>query len=170
MDVEMAIKTAIEYENKVRDVYANAVKQAENNIAKRVFQRLAEEEQGHVEYLEYRLSEWQNTGKISLEKLKTTIPNKNAIKDGVKKLEDNMRESDRFGEVQMLTKALSVEIETSNFYKEMVNQLEDEPQKMFQRFIEIENGHLAIVQAEIDSVTGMGFWFDFQEFNLEAEG
>lgn len=70
----------------------------------------------------------------------------------------------------MLNKALDVEIETSSFYKEMVDRLEDEPQKMFKRFLEIEEGHLALVQAEIDSITGTGFWFDFQEFNLEAEG
>ena len=38
----------------------------------------------------------------------------------------------------------------------------------FGRFLEIEQGHQAIVRAEIDALTGMGFWFDFQEFDLEA--
>ncbi len=33
----------------------------------------------------------------------------------------------------------------------------------------IEDGHLAIVQAQLDSVQGMGFWFDIAEFRLEAE-
>jgi hypothetical protein len=32
----------------------------------------------------------------------------------------------------------------------------------------IEDGHVAIVQAELDSVTQMGFWFDYREFDLEA--
>jgi peptide deformylase len=40
---------------------------------------------------------------------------------------------------------------------------------MFARFLEIEEGHARIVQAEIDTLTGMGFWFDVQEFRLEAE-
>ena len=35
-------------------------------------------------------------------------------------------------------------------------------------FLGIEQGHQAIVQAEIDALSGLGFWFDFQEFNLEA--
>jgi hypothetical protein len=39
---------------------------------------------------------------------------------------------------------------------------------LFQRFVEIEQGHLAIVQAEIDSVSGLGFWFDMREFDLET--
>ena len=34
--------------------------------------------------------------------------------------------------------------------------------------LEIEEGHVAIVQAELDSLQGMGFWFDMQEFNLEG--
>jgi len=37
-----------------------------------------------------------------------------------------------------------------------------------QRFVEIEEGHRAIVQAEIDCVSGLGFWFDTAEFKLEA--
>jgi len=170
MEVEKAIKTAIDYESKVRDVYADAAKKTQSEIAKRVFQKLANEEQGHIDYLKSRLTEWRNTGLISCEKLRTIIPGKKAVEEGVKKLEDRMKEADRFGEVQMLNKALDVEIETSSFYKEMVDRLEDEPQKMFKRFLEIEEGHLALVQAEIDSITGTGFWFDFQEFNLEAEG
>jgi hypothetical protein len=39
---------------------------------------------------------------------------------------------------------------------------------MFQRFPEIEDGHNAIVQAELDSVQGLGYWFDVEEFKLEA--
>lgn len=39
---------------------------------------------------------------------------------------------------------------------------------MFRHFLEIEDGHTAIVQAEIDALEGNGFWFDFAEFDLEA--
>jgi hypothetical protein len=34
--------------------------------------------------------------------------------------------------------------------------------------VEIEEGHQAIVQAEIDSVSGMGVWFDTMELSLEG--
>ena len=170
MEVEKAIKTAIDYEMKVRDVYASAVANAKNETAKRVFKQLAKEEQRHIDYLESRLTEWKRTGKLKTKTLETTIPTKGAIEDGVKKLEGKMKEADKFGEAQMLTKALDVEIETSKFYQQMVDQLEAEPQRMFQRFLEIEEGHLAIVQAELDSLNGTGFWFDFREFSLESEG
>ena len=34
--------------------------------------------------------------------------------------------------------------------------------------LEIERGHLALVMAQIDELTGTGYWFDTQEFNLEG--
>jgi len=71
-------------------------------------------------------------------------------------------------EIQLLYNFLDTEVETSNFYRRMVNELEGESREMFARFLEIEEGLEAIVEAQIDSVTGMGFWFDLQEFNLEA--
>jgi hypothetical protein len=35
--------------------------------------------------------------------------------------------------------------------------------------LEIEEGHVSIVQAELDSVQGLGYWFDVPEFALESE-
>ena len=50
----------------------------------------------------------------------------------------------------------------------MVNELPREGRDFFSPFLTIEDGHVAIVQAELDSVTNSGFWFDYQEFDLEA--
>jgi len=64
MTIEEAIKTAIVYEKKVHATYAAAAKRAEDATAKKVFLTLAEEEQGHVTYLESRLMEWQKEGQL----------------------------------------------------------------------------------------------------------
>ena len=58
-------------------------------------------------------------------------------------------------------------METSGFYKKMVQQLGDEGREFFARFVEIEEGHLAIVEAELNAVQGSGFYFDMPEFDLE---
>ena len=66
-------------------------------------------------------------------------------------------------------RAEAAEHDTAAFYRRMVDTLQDAGAKsMFERFLEIEQGHAAIVAAEIDSVTGLGFWFDTREFDLEA--
>ena len=53
-------------------------------------------------------------------------------------------------------------------HKKMVAELPPEGQKLFEPFVEIEEGHLDIVQAEIDSLTGTGAWFHVLEVNLEG--
>jgi rubrerythrin len=133
-----------------------------------MFKLLASEEQQHVDYLKARLDEWQRTGKITVERLATSIPSDKAIKDQVGKLKTHVGEPVRGSELKQLQRAREVEMETSNFYKRMVEELSNEGQVMFARFVEIEEGHLALVQAEIDAVSGLGFWFDMAEFDLEA--
>jgi rubrerythrin len=61
-----------------------------------------------------------------------------------------------------------MEVKASNFFKEIVEKLPEEDKPLFQRFMEIEEGHEAIIKAELDGARGLGYWFDFQEFNLEA--
>ena len=170
MKVEEAIQTAIQYENRVRDVYYTAAKHMRNPSACRVLSVLADEEQHHVDYLEAQLSNWKDTGRLSMETLETVVPAKNRIKEGVSRLKEHMNVLDKESEIQALEQALKLEKETSDFYEQMVRELTDEAQRMFARFLEIENGHLAVVRAELDSVRNMGFWFDFREFNLEVEG
>jgi rubrerythrin len=68
----------------------------------------------------------------------------------------------------MLKKALHLEIEATNFFKRVVSELQADERHLFARFVEIEEGHEAIVQAEIDALSGLGYWFDYQEFKLEG--
>ena len=168
MTIEEALKTAIEYETRVWIVYVDALKQATNKIGRRVFGVLASEEQGHLKYLRNRLDEWEKTGSITVENLKTAIPSREAIDEEYKKLNAQMGESPQRSEITMLTNARNLEMETRNFYKKMVSELSGNGQQLFARFVEIEEGHLALVQAELDAVSGNGFWFDMPEFNLEA--
>ena len=72
-------------------------------------------------------------------------------------------------ELEMLKRALEVEKETSDFYRKLVDQMEGDAKKLFARFLEVEEGHLNLVQAEIDALQGMGVWFDCREFDLEGE-
>ena len=95
MTLEEAIQTALDYEEKVRDVYIHARADAINDIGKRVFKALAKEEQGHVDYLYQKLAELQNTGRVTAGKLDSVIPAPAAIKAGVEKLENRLASDDR---------------------------------------------------------------------------
>ena len=166
MTLEQAIKTAIDYEIKVRDAYLTSAGKITDQTGRRVFEVLGKEEQGHVDYLQAKLAEWQRTGRAKAGKLETVVPAKRVIEAGVRKLDAHLGARDYGTELEMLRKALALEQETSNFYRKMVTQMKQDGE-LFGRFLEIEEGHQAIVQAEIDYLTRSGTFFDFQEFNLE---
>lgn len=170
MTIEEAIKTAIVFEKQVHGAYADAAKRAKDPTAVKVFEVMAREELGHIAYLVSRLAEWQQTGHVVPEKLDTVLPSKEKVQAGVRKLKGTLQKkaAGATPELGFLQQALVMEDETSAFYQRMVAELPPEGQQLFARFLEIEAGHAAIVQAEIDSVTGMGFWFDVMEFNLEG--
>ena len=130
-------------------------------------QLLGDDEQHHVEYLLGRLDLWEKTGKFSDKKLISSIPSIETIQKEVEKIKSHMPQENRRGEIEILSKALKVEVETSNFYERMVNELSDEGQRMFARFLEIEENHIAAVQFELDYITKTGYWFDFKEFDME---
>ncbi len=170
MTIEEAIKTALEFEKKVHAQYEVEAKNASDATAKRIFATLAQEEQGHVAYLESRLAEWQKSGRLSPEQLRTVRPSAKRIRAGIGRTRAGVRKDvgSHDAELSSLYRALAAEDETSAFYLRMVRELPAEGQSLFSRFLEIEDGHAAIVQAEIDNVKSMGFWFDLKEFDLEA--
>ena len=168
MTVEEAIKTSIEYETRVRDVYVEAVNGVNSDEGKRLFQLMADEEQRHVEYLGVKLDQWSSDGTVTSDGLTTAIPSVAVIEQGVDTLREKVGGKPGTVELQFLGKALSVERETNDFYQRMVDELSGEAKGLFQRFLEIEDGHLALVQAQIDQATGSGYWFDVREFTLEG--
>jgi rubrerythrin len=169
MALEKAIKTAIEYEARVRNVYQNAADQVQDPTGKGLLEVLAIEEQEHLDFLKAQLKEWQQENKLKPARLKSAIPSKEKIAESVKKLQVSVSSPEKAKELEILKKALEVEQETSDFYESMVSKLDEVGRDLFEQFIDIEKGHLSIVEAEIDNLQGLGFWFDFREFDLEAE-
>ena len=172
MELDEAIKTAIEYEAGVHRTYQEAMQRTTDAKGKRFFEVLRDEEMGHLKYLRERLEEWTRDGKIQVAELDTAIPSHEAIDHGLQELREKLTPGAtgkglHMTELDLLRKALAVEADTSSFYKEMVRTLDGDGRRLFERFVEIEEGHQAIVQAEIDSVSGTGVWFDTKEFNLE---
>lgn len=168
MNVEEAIETALMFENRVVKVYEEAAKGTLDATGKRVFETLVLEEKGHVEYLRAKKAEFLASGHASPEGLSTVLPSRERIERGIRKPRELLSVEAKESEVQLLKRALDVEVEASRFYAAVVAELPPRDRGLFERFVQIEEGHKAIVQAEMDSVAGLGFWFDIQEFSLES--
>ena len=167
MEMEKAIQTAIDYETKIRDIYRDAAQSVHDPEGKRFFKMMGDDEQYHLNYLMERLRFWRKSGKLSAEKLISAVPSKEIIQKETDKIKAHMSTKDLSSVKVILSRALQAEVDTSNFYEKMVNEMTDEGQKMFSRFLEIEENHFAAVQAELDYITNTGYWFDFKEFDME---
>ena len=89
MNIEEAIKTSIEYEEKVTDVYNKYANKFESEIGAKIFRLLGKEEDDHVAYLKAKLAEWQKSGKVSIDEVKTVVPDAKVLKENVKKIKKN---------------------------------------------------------------------------------
>ena len=167
MKIEEAIKTAIEFEIRIRDVYLEALAAVDDDAGKRIFETLGKDEQRHIDYLEYKLDQFQKTGAIETERLESAIPDGDSIAKEADKIKTLVAKEFLGIKQQMLSKALKAEIETSAFYQKMVNELPPEARPLFERFLEIENNHVQAVQFELDYMGKTGYWFDFKEFDME---
>ena len=168
MNLEEAMVTALEYENKVRDHYAFAAEVCDDPKGKAFFETMTRDEQGHVEYLTAKLAEWRETGKLAVSVLETAIPSREWIEKGLKTLTDSAKSRDYTESMERLFTALKLENEVSAYYRGLVKTIGPDGEQMFKRFLEIEDGHTAIVQAEIDVLQRTGYFYDFMEFGMDG--
>ena len=171
MKLDEAIGVALEFERKVRDHYYREGRAIQDAAGRRAFETLATEEQGHVDYLERCLKEWLKTGRVGDVPMRSVLPKgPQWIAAARKKLEGRPgKRVAEANEVEALKIAVQYEKDADGFYRKLVSGLAENDRALFSKFIDIEDGHLDLVQAQLDSVLGTGFWFDVMEFRLEAE-
>jgi rubrerythrin len=166
VNLQEAIVVALEFEKKVRDHYLRGAAEIADPKGRRVFATLGKEEQGHVDYLDRCLAQWKKTGKVPDVPLGTILP------EGVRWIEQAkanlaVRKDGRVAtkaELAALETALQHEKESDAFYRKLVSDLPEKDQPLFDKFLRIEEGHLALVKAQLEAVQGRGFWFDVSEF------
>ena len=167
MKIEEAIQTAIAYEIKIRDIYLEAEAAVSDEVGQRIFATLGQDEQHHIDYLQHKLEQLRTTGNLETEYLDSAVPSREVVKQEAAKVKSLISRDFHGVRQQMLSKALKLEIETSDFYRKLVAELPVEGQQLFQRFLEIENNHIQAVQFELDYLGKTGYWFDFKEFDME---
>lgn len=168
MDSIQIFKTALEYEKKIRDLYLSAVAIIDDERGKRIFQTLADEEQSHVDFLEYSLETLQQEGSISVKQFTTSIPAIDDISKNIEEMKITIPEQ-MLGDVKrVLNSALKLEIETTDYYQEAFDQTEGDIKEVMGKFVRIEQRHTDVVRFELDYASNNGFWLDFPEISMEV--
>jgi len=166
VNLQEAIAVALEFEKEVRDHYLRGAEAIASPRGRRVFATLGKEEQRHVDYLEHCLALWKRTGKVPDVPLTSVLP-----KDAGWIAAEQKKLSEREGQgaaaksdLDALETALRYERETDAFYRRLVSDLPKGDRPLFDKFLGVEEGHLALVEAQLDALRGKGFWFDVSAF------
>lgn len=169
MDSIEIFTTALKYEEKIRDLYHSAANAIDDERGKSIFKALADDEQSHVDFLQYSLGQLRADDTIDTTRLQTAIPALDLIKPNIDKMKADIPEK-MLGDIKIaLDSALKMEKETSAYYRDACNKTEGPIKDILTKFLEIEERHVDLVQIEIDHAMHNGMWFDFMEMDLEAE-
>ena len=169
-EVLQAIETAIQIERDGLDFYTQAAAQTDDPKGKRMFQTLARDERAHLELFENARemlldrAEW-----LTPEQVETISP-KTVFRQPIFPTSQAVQAADvPARELAVLERGIQAEEDSIRFYTEQIELVDDPNAKaMYAYLVEQEEGHRMILQGEYDYLAGTGFWFDTQEFNLEA--
>jgi rubrerythrin len=166
-EVKEAIKTAIQLEKDGRKFFEQAAEETKNELGQKMFHKLANDEIRHL---------------VTFEKMFKTLADPNTWRELLKggqprermpyfaeKAENRSPAETGAGEVSALRQALEVERKAIDFFRQVAERAEDpEAKRIFEIIAEEEVTHYDLIQAQIDSVTNSGFWFDVGEFQMDG--
>ncbi len=166
MEALEAIEMAIKIEEEGINFYTEAAERVGDEAAQKMFLNLAKDEQKHLllfrsvrqSLLEKR--EWPSAPTLPVGKTPDYIfptPEERGKVEVPKQHQEILR------------KGMEIEEASIRFYAEQLDKSSSEEARRVYRFLlEQERGHLALLRAEYDYLNRTGFWFDYQEFSLEA--
>jgi rubrerythrin len=149
--------------------YLGFARNTKDLTGKNMFIRLAMDEFDHMVVLERqkdRLLEGKNWVKaeISRSEIEEIVPR-------LSQREVRTRGEEGQNELSALHTALELEERGIQFYERQAGAASSPDAKaMFERLAEMERAHFELIQAQIDYITGTGYWFGIREFSPEVEG
>lgn len=166
-EVKTLIEEAIKLEINGQAFFKKAADITHNELGKKMFHRLAEEEVKHLDAFSRLFSsviksdDWKK--QVKKEELKGHSP-------VIEELDQRMKRAEGQSEVEALRIGMELEKKAINFFKNSASSTVDPTaREIFERIADEEKLHYDLLQAQYDSVTGSGFWLDSAEFRMDGK-
>lgn len=166
-DAKNLIREAIKLEINGQAFFNQAAEATGNELGKKMFARLAQEEVKHLEVFSRLFSsviksdDWKQ--QVRSEELKGPSP-------VVQQLADRMRRAGGQSEVEALRIGMELEQKAIDFFSATAAGTADaKAREIFDKIADEERFHYDLLQAQYDSVTGSGFWLDSSEFKMDGQ-
>lgn len=161
-----AIKMAIQMENDGQRFYEDCAKKTKNELGKKMFESLAQDEITHLNTFQKMFNtiteteEWREFAEVSPKVGKVPI-----FEGEIEKKAD-ANPSD----LDAIRVAMDNERKSIDHYRKAASEAEDPlAVKIFNKICKEEEYHYDLLQAQRDYLTKSGFWFDVAEFQMDAK-
>lgn len=166
-EVKGLIEEAIKLEINGQAFFKKAAGITHNELGKKMFHRLAEEEVKHLDAFSRLFSsviksdDWKK--QVKKEELKGT----SAV---IEELALRMKRAEGQSEVEALRIGMELEQKAIDFFSQSAAAMSDpDAKEIFEKITDEERFHYDLLQAQHDSVTGSGFWLDSSEFRMDGK-
>jgi rubrerythrin len=163
-----ALRAAIEIEDNGLLTFLKFARQTKDATGKNMFIRLAMDEHEHRLIIEKQLNNLlEGKPLINIEIPKSEIEE---IAPKIREKQQRTRGESGLLEIDALNTALDLERKAAKFFRDQAKLISDsEAKALFIRLAEWEDAHFDIIQAELDSIQGTGFWFGIPEFQMDGK-
>ncbi len=160
-----AIEIAIRIEEKGIEFYTEAAEKVEDRTAQKMFRNLARDEMNHLRLFQtvrqslLEKGEWPVIENLPVREIPEIFPSSG--EKGKVEVPPQQQE--------ILRRGMEIEEASIRFYEEQLSKaVSEEARRVYEFLVNQEKGHLSLLRAEYDYLNRTGFWFDYQEFTLEA--
>jgi rubrerythrin len=163
-----ALKTAIEIEDNGLLNFLKFARQTKDTTGKNMFIRLAMDEHEHRLIIEKQLTNLMEGKPLVMVEIPRSEIEK--VAPAIREKQRRTRGESGLLEIDALNTALDLERKAARFFREQAGVVNDsEAKALFNRLAEWEDAHFDIIQAELDSIQGTGFWFGIPEFQMDGK-
>jgi rubrerythrin len=166
-EVKTLIQEAIKLEINGQAFFNQAAEITHNELGKKMFVRLAQEEVKHLDTFSLLFStiigsdDWKK--QVEREELKGP----SAVIDA---LAQRMKRAEGQSEIEALRIGMELEQKAVDFFTKSAENMDDaEARQIFEKIADEERFHYDLLLAQYDSVTGSGFWLDSSEFQMDGK-
>jgi rubrerythrin len=165
--VEKVITEAIKLEINGQSFFNHAAGVTHNELGKKMFLRLAEEEVKHLEAFSRLFTDvikdkdWKKY--VKKEELAGESP-------VIEELKARMQRAEGKSEIEALRIGMELEQKAIEFFEKSARESDDPVAgEIFRKICDEERFHYDLLQAQYDSVTHSGFWLDSAEFRMDGK-
>jgi rubrerythrin len=166
-DVKTLIQEAIKLEINGQAFFNHAAALTHNELGKKMFVRLAQEEVKHLEAFSRMFSEIIKSDDWKKQVRSEELKGPSAV---IQELADRMRRAEGQSEIEALRIGMELETKAIDFFTNSAKSMDDpKAREIFVSIADEERFHYDLLLAQYDSVTGSGFWLDSAEFQMDGK-